>query len=169
MPQHPRLESRGHALLLTRRALTQSLIGLPERHAWSRPASATFSIGEVTREVWRREAYWLWPPELPAPRLEERPDVVGLLYALLRHRAVTEELLMRSSDADLDRVYVSEARLEEGAEPRPLGAILDTIIRGELYAAVQTATLRCLQQPDWPGIGEAWDAAAEAALGPRDG
>ena len=89
------------------------------------------------------------------------------MYALVRVRAVTEEVLMQASDEDLDRVYVSQARSHEGDEPTTLATILDMIMHADLYAAAQMQTLRSLLEPDWPGVRESWDNAVEAVAESR--
>lgn len=165
MATHPRLEARGYALLATRRALMQSLAGLPESQLWRSPAAgadaAVASVGEMTRAAWQREQYWLWPSELPAPQFDEQPDLAGIFYALARHRGVTDELLFRSTDDDLDRPLGSTARDGDG-EPRTLDWILHEIARAELFDAAQVQYARTLLQPGWQGAREAWERAAEA-------
>ena len=140
---NPRLEARGYALMATRRALTQTLAGLDDVALWQ-PIAGVESLGGLAREAWQQEFYWLWPPEIPPPSIDAEPPLTGVLYALVRHRGVTEEMLMRSEDADLNRVYVSESRMREDAEPRTLAAILDAVMQGELFAAGQAQTLRCV-------------------------
>ena len=163
---NPRLEARAYALMTTRRALTQALAGLSLDQLWAPIAESGRSLGDIARSVWEQEAFWLWPAEIPLPQLEQRPALEGLLYALVRHRGVTEHLLMDSGDVDLDRVYVSQARGgadDDGVhEPTTLGVILETILRNELFAAAETATLRRLVDPSWADNREAWDNAAEA-------
>ncbi len=163
---NPRLEARAYALMATRRAFTQSLAGLDEALLW-RPVAGAESLGALARQTWEQEAYWLWPPEIPAPAIDDQPSLVGVMYALVRHRGVTEEMLMRSEDGDLDQVYVSEARMREDAAPRALGEILDEILRNELYAAGRGQALRSVIEPDWAGAREAWDNAVEAVASSR--
>lgn len=164
---NPRLEARAYALMTTRRALTQALAGLSVDQLWAPIAESDRSLGAIARGVWEQEAFWLWPAEIPPPQLEQRPALEGLLYALVRHRGVTEHLLMDSGDADLDRVYVSQARAGGEHEPTTLGLILETVLRDELFAAAETATLRRLVDPSWAGSREAWDNAAEAVARSR--
>ncbi len=162
MVDHPRLEARAHAFFLVRRAFMQSLMGLRDSDVWRTPGGGAASVGEIVRSAWLREWRWLWPPETPAPELDERPNLAGLLYALGRYRAVTEELLRGADDNALDRVYVSQARRHDGAEPRTLGWILDEVMRNELYDAAQVNYLRSLWQPEWDGAQEIWLRAATA-------
>ena len=168
VPDRPnlRLEARAYGLMTTRRALTQALAGLSVDQLWAPIAESGRSMGAIARSAWEQEAFWLWPPEIPPPQLDQSPALEGLLYALIRHRAVTEELLMGCSDDDLDRIYVSRARggAKDGAdhEPTTLGAILESMMRDELFAAAEAATLRRLIDPSWAGNREACDNAAEA-------
>lgn len=158
---NPRIEARGYALLLARRALQETLSGLPEALLWKAPGEASASIGEIARAAWTREMYWIWPQGALAPELEERPSLAGVLYGLVRFRGVTEELLMRSSDADLDRPYVSDMRSQDGSEPRTLDWIVAELIRSELFDTAQLQYVRGLWQPEWFGARETWDRAAE--------
>lgn len=163
---NPRLEARGYALMATRRALTQTLAGLDDAALWQ-PIAGVDSLGGLAREAWEQEFYWLWPPEIPAPRIDPEPPLTGVLYALVRHRGVTEEMLMRSEDTDLDKVYVSESRMREDAEPRKLSSILDAVMQGELFAAGRAQTLRLVLEPGWEGSRESWDNAVEAVAASR--
>ncbi|MCZ6708052.1 MAG: hypothetical protein O7A71_08930 [Chloroflexi bacterium] len=167
MSEVSRLEARAYGLLVVRRTLTQSIANLTTDLLWRPPVADTLSLGDLAREAWQREAHWLWPPEIPAPTLEERPGVRGTMYALVRVRAVTEEMLMQVSDEALDRVYVSQARSHEGDEPTTLATILDTIMHADLYVAAQMQTLRSLLEPGWPGVRESWDNAVEAVAESR--
>ncbi len=153
--------------MTTRRALTQALAGLSADQLWAPIADSSQSLGDIAQGVWEHEGFWLWPAEVPSPELEIRPSVEGLLYALVRHRGVTEQVLMDSGDDDLDRVYVSEARSSVEHEPTPLGRILETVLRGELFAAAEMGALRLLVDPSWVGNREAWDNAAEAVARSR--
>ena len=159
---NPQIEARGYALLLARRALQETLAGLPEDLLWRAPGEASPSIGEIARGVWTRELYWIWPADSPPPTLEERPGLAGVLYGLVRLRGVTEELLMRSSDADLEAPYVSDMRAQDGSDPRTLGWIVEELVRGELFDTAQLHYLRGLWQPEWIGAREMWDRAAAA-------
>ena len=169
MANHPRLKARGYALLATRRALMQSLAGLPERHVWRSPVGAATdgtnngvaSVGEITRAAWQREHRWLWPSTLAAPQFDEQPDLAGIFYALARYRGVTDELLFQSTDADLDQPHAAAARCGDG-ELRTLDWILHEIARAELFDAAQVQYARTLLQPGWPGAREAWERAADA-------
>lgn len=165
-PARLRLEARAFALMATRRALTQCLAGLEDGRFWQ-PVGGEPALGEVVREVWEREAYWLWPPEVPGPAIPEHPSVTEAMYALVRHRGVTEELLMRSTDADLDRIYVSDARQQEDAEPATLRWALDRVLFGDLHDAARMSALRLVVEPGWGGAREAWDNAAEAVAASR--
>jgi hypothetical protein len=165
MVDSPRVEDLARALLLARRALTQSLFGLRDEWLWRPPKDAPAGeppIGALVCAVWEREGYWLWPPALPPPRLEPRPGLSGLLYGLVRHRAVTEDLLLRTTDADLEAPYLSAARRAEGAPGVPLAVILPRLAAEELEAVPPLQRLRRGWQPDWSPPAEAWQQALGA-------
>lgn len=148
-------------MLLARRAMQETLSGLPEEVLWKAPGEASLSIGEIARAAWTREMYWVWPQGMPVPELDEQPSLAGVHYGLVRFRGVTEELLMRSSDADLDQPYVSDMRSQDGSEARTLGWIVAELVRGELFDTAQLQYVRGLWQPEWFGARETWDRAAE--------
>ena len=114
-------EAYGYALLLTRRTLTQALAGAPIE-LLSRPAAV--ATGELTTlqacavRSCSRERWWVWPRELPLPKLPEPSSLADLLYALVRHRAVTEELLMTATADDLAAVWHTLTR--HAVTPKPI-------------------------------------------------
>ncbi len=149
-PPQGRLEALAFALFATRRTLTQTLVGLSDAQLWS-PGRDGRSAGAVVRGAWDREFHWLWPPDLDAPALPVTPTLVEALYALVRHRAVSEELLMAASDADLGRSHRSRATHDA---PRSLAAVLTFVAGAELTDAEWLAARRLEVDPNWAGVDE---------------
>lgn len=165
-PPESRLEAMAFALFAVRRALTQSLVVLPAPLLWRR-AGPEASPGEIARAAWQREFHWLWPCDLAAPDLPAQPTLVEVLYGLVRHRAVTEELLMAATDADLSRPHHSRATVDAD---RDLGSVLSLVTREEFGDLERMERVRSRLQPEWPGIGEHMERATRAvaeALAPR--
>ena len=159
-PPRDRLEALAFALFATRRTLTQTLVGLPPARVW---AGADAAPGAVARGACDREFHWLWPAALEAPSLPVTPSLVELLYGLVRHRAVTEELLMTAEPAALERPHDSRIARADG---RTLAEMLAHVATAELVDAERLAAARIAFEADWAGAEEllarARDAVAEA-------
>ena len=164
-PPESQLEAMAFALFAVRRALTQSLVALPAPLLWRR-AGAEASPGEIACGAWEREFHWLWPCDLAAPDLPAQPTLVEVFYGLVRHRAVTEELLMAATDADLSRPHQSRATVD--AE-RDLGSVLSLVTRAEFADLQRMGRVRSRLEPDWPGIGELMERAERAVAKGRGG
>jgi hypothetical protein len=149
-PPQSRLEAHAFALFAARRALTQTLVGLTDAQLWA-PGRDGRSPGAIARAAWDREFHWLWPPDMDAPPLPATPSLVEALYALVRHRAVSEELLMAASDADLERPHLSRATRDA---PRSLAEALRFVARAELADAERLAVDRRARDPGWAGADE---------------
>lgn len=158
-PPESRLEAIAFGLFAVRRALTQSLVGLPAPLLWPE-AGEEPAPGAIARGAWDRELFWLWPRDLAAPNLPAQPTLVEVFYGLVRHRAVTEELLMAASDDDLSRPH--ESRATVGA-PRDLASVLLQVTAAELADLDRLHALRLRAEPDWGGIGELLARARQAA------
>ncbi len=157
----PHLEARAFGLLQARRALTQALTGLAESDLWR--AVDGLSAGAIAREAWQDEGDWVWPAHLPPPDLEPQPGLRGVFYALVRYRAVTENLLLAARDADLDRPYASQATRTAGRSAPMLAWILDHLMAADLDRAARLQAWRRRLQPDWPGITPELERARAAA------
>ena len=168
-PPESRLEAIAFGLFAVRRALTQSLVGLPGSLLWHARGEDP-APGAVVRGAWDREFQWIWPRDLEAPALPAEPTLVELFYGLVRHRAVTEELLMAASEADLSRQHESRATLNA---PQDLGVVLVQVASLELGDLERLYDWRLRAQPEWGGIGElltrARAAVAEAGTTPAAG
>ena len=164
-PPQSLLEAKAFALFAVRRALTQSLVGLPLLLLLRREGAAA-SLAEIARGAWDREFHWLWPRDLAAPELPAQPTLVEVFYGLVRHRAVTEALLLRSSEADLDRPHESRATLEA---PATLSSVLERVGTAEFAEVELIGRRRARLQPEWAGIAELLDRAGRAVASSRTG
>ena len=156
-----RLETSAYALLAVRRALLESVIGMPDALIWTAPRSAYRrgwpSMGAVLAGAAAREERWLWPAAFPPPDPFAAETLVQLLYILARRRAVTEELLMEYTDTDLTRPHLTVT-----GSDRALGVVLRELAAWELQDAAVLRALRAQLQPDWHGVGTAWMDGLEA-------
>ena len=144
-PPESRLEALAFAIFAVRRTLTQTLVGLPDGRLWPEGAE---SPGAIARGAWDREWHWLWPAEMEAPALPATPSLVEVLYGLVRHRAVTEELLMATNAVALDRPHVSRSAVAQG---RSLAEALTHVALAELADADRLARMRAGFEGDWAG------------------
>ena len=150
-PPQSRLEAHAFALFAARRTLTQTLVGLTDAQLWVEGRDGR-SPGAIVRAAWDREFHWLWPPDMDGPPLPATPSLVEALYALVRHRAVSEELLMAASDADLERPHVSRATRDA---PHSLAAVLTFVAAGGVGGRrMPGRPIGGRWNPDWPGVDE---------------
>ena len=169
----PDAEAYGYALLLTRRQLTQALAGAPEAmldrptpDAGAEPAT----LRACAERSCQRERWWLWPRELPPPRLPPPENLSDTLYALVRHRTPTEEVLMTATADDLAAAWYTADR--QAVTPRriSLADSLRALAEEELELGATALNLRAALDPHWsepPDLRER-AAAAVARLAEAD-
>ena len=151
----PDAEAYGYALLLTRRLLTQALAGAAAELLDRRPSATSADDGETTtlracaERACERERWWIWPRELPVPQLPPPQNLADLLYALVRHRTPTEELLMTAEADDLAAAWYTAAR--QAVTPRriSLADSLHALAREELQIGNAALDLRAELDPNW--------------------
>lgn len=151
----PDTEAYGYALLLTRRLLTQALAGATDELLDRRPPAASADDGEpptlraCAERACERERWWIWPRELPVPQLPPPSNLADLLYALVRHRTPTEELLMTAEADDLAAAWYTAAR--QAVTPRriSLADSLHALAREELAIGNAALDLRAALDPHW--------------------
>ena len=138
-------EAWGYALLLTRRLLTTALAGADEDMLHQPTPHG--SLADCARQACADEAALLWPRALPPARLDPPQTRVELLYALVRHRAVTEELLMQATDAALQQPHPTRASDLAQDIPPTLQQALAELAARELHLAQQATTIRQHHEP----------------------
>ena len=101
-------EAWGYALLLTRRVLTTALAGATEDQLHR--VTPIGSLADCASEACGAEAQLIWPEDLAPAQLDPPQTPVQIMYALVRHRAVTEEILMRASDETMEQAWWTRAK-----------------------------------------------------------
>ena len=162
MDVNARVEDLGAALLAVRRALTQSLVDLPDGALWRSHADGGPSIAATVLAAAAREGEAFWPPDLPSPALPARPALVGVFYALVRYRAVTEEVLMGATDADMVRPYRSAAVRRQAFPAQTLESVLADVMASELAATARVRHLRGRDGADADESAAIWMAGVTA-------
>ena len=163
----PDAEAYGYALLLTRRLLTQALAGadggiLDRRADDSVAAGDPPTLRACAERACERERWWIWPRELPVPQLPPPSNLADLLYALVRHRTPTEELLMTAEADDLTAAWYTAAR--QAVTPRriSLADSLHALAREELEIGNAALDLRAALDPNWSEPPDLRERAAAA-------
>ena len=153
-------EAWGYALLLTRRVLTTALSGVSE--AQLHCAAPLGTLADCVAEACAAEAGLVWPETLPPAQLDPAQTPVQALYALVRHRAVTEEVLMQATDAAMRQVWWTRAGRLAQDPPRPLTESLRQLAERELAVAIRSADIRAQIDPDWSAQPELAERARQA-------
>ena len=169
----PDAEAYGYALLLTRRQLTQALAGAPEAML-DRPApdadGEPATLRACAERSCERERWWLWPRELPPPQLPPPENLSDTLYALVRHRTPTEEVLMSATADDLAAAWYTADRQAVTPKRISLADSLRALAEEELELGAAALDLRAALDLHWsepPDLRER-AAAAVARLAEAD-
>ena len=133
-------EAWGYALLLTRRVLTTSLAGASESQLHEVTELGT--LAGCVSDACRNEAELIWPEDLPSARLEPAQTPVEFMYALVRHRAVTEEILMRADEETMQQGWWTTAKRLAQDPPQSLAASLQQLALMEFAAATKASMIR---------------------------
>ena len=163
----PDAEAYGYALLLTRRLLTQALAGVDGGILDRRPSDGA-AVGEpptlraCAERACERERWWIWPRELPVPQLPPPSNLADLLYALVRHRTPTEELLMSAEADDLAAAWYTAARQAVTPKRISLADSLRSLAREELQIGNAALDLRAALDPHWSEPPDLRERAAAA-------
>ena len=140
-------EAWGYALLLTRRVLTTSLAGATE--AQLHQATPLGSLADCALESCTAEASLIWPEDLPPAQLDPPQTPVQVLYALVRHRAVTEEILMQASDETMQQAWWTRARRLAQDPEQTLTESLQQLALQEFASAVKATMIRTRIDTEW--------------------
>ncbi len=158
-------EAWGYALLLTRRVLTTALAGTSE--ADLHEPTPQGSLADCAAQSCVAEASLIWPEELPPPQLEPPQTPVQILYALVRHRAVTEEILMRASDDTMRQVWWTRAKRLAQDPEQTLSESLRLLAERELQLAQRAVEIRQRIDPQWRAQDGLSERAAQALSAAR--
>ena len=157
-------EAWGYALLLTRRVLTTALAGATEDQLHQ--VTPLGSLADCASEACAAEAGLIWPEDLAPARLDPPQTPVQVMYALVRHRAVTEEVLMGASDETMREVWWTRARRLAQDPEQTLTESLQQLALEEFAIATRSASIRARIDPEWsaqPELAERAQAAIGAA------
>ncbi len=158
-------EAWGYALLLTRRVLTTALAGatLEQLHQ----PTPLGSLADCAVEACAVEASLIWPEQLPPAQIEPPHTPVQILYALVRHRAVTEEILMQATDETMHQVWWTRARRLAQDPGQTLTESLQQLALEEFVIASRSANIRAQLDPEWSAQPELGQRAQQAIADAR--
>lgn len=157
-------EAWGYALLLTRRVLTTALAGATEEQLHQ--PTPIGSLSDCAAEACSAEASLIWPEDLPPAQLDPPQTPVQILYALVRHRAVTEEILMQASDETMQQTWWTRAKRLAQDPEQTLTESLQQLALQEFAIATKSANIRAQIDPEWlrqPELAERAQQAIAAA------
>ena len=158
-------EAWGYALLLTRRVLTTALAGATEAQL-HRPTPIG-SLADCAADACTAEAKLIWPEALPPARLEPPQTPVQVLYALVRHRAVTEEILMQATDETMQGAWWTRSKRLAQDPEQTLTESLQQLAVQEFAIATKSANIRARIDPDWSAQPELAERAQQAIAAAR--
>ena len=158
-------EAWGYALLLTRRVLTTALAGADETQLHQ--PTPIGSLADCAAEACAAEANLIWPEDLPPAQLDPPQTPVQVLYALVRHRAVTEEILMQASGETMQQAWWTRAKRLAQDPEQTLVDSLQQLALEEFAIAVKSANIRAMIDPDWSPQPELSERAQQAIAAAR--
>ena len=153
-------EAWGYALLLTRRILTTALAGATTEQL--QQPTPLGSLADCAIESCTAEANLIWPEDLPPAQLDPPQTLVELLYALVRYRAVTEEILMGASDEMMRQIWWTRAKRLAQDPEQTLAASLHQLALEEIAIANRSASIRAQIDLEWTPQPDLTDRAQQA-------
>ncbi|MDE2967820.1 MAG: hypothetical protein OXS30_10110 [Chloroflexota bacterium] len=140
-------EAWGYALLLTRRVLTTALAGASEDQLHE--STPLGSLADCASEACTAEANLIWPEGLLPAQLDPPQTPVQVLYTLVRHRAVTEEILMRATDDTMQQAWWTRAKRLAQDPGQTLTESLQQLAMQEFASAVKATMIRTRIDTEW--------------------
>jgi hypothetical protein len=153
-------EAWGYALLLTRRVLTTALAGATETQLHQ--STPLGSLVDCASDACTAEVQLIWPKDLPPAQLDRPQTPVQILYALVRHRAVTEEVLMQASDETMQSIWWTRAKRLAQDPEQTLTESLQQLALQEFAVATKSVSIRAQVDPDWSPQPELAERAQQA-------
>ncbi len=158
-------ESWGYALLLTRRVMTTALAGATlEQFHQPTPIG---SLVDCVIEACAAEARLIWPEDLPPAQLDPPETPVQIMYALVRHRAVTEEVLMQATDETMSGAWWTMAKRLAQDPAQSLTESLQALAMHEFAVGAKSASIRAQVDPAWSPQPELAERAQQAIAAAR--
>ena len=157
-------EAWGYALLLTRRVLTTALAGATEDQLHQ--PTPIGSLADCATDACTAEASLIWPEDLPPAQLDPPQTPVQIMYALVRHRAVTEEILMQATDETMQQTWWTRAKRLAQDPEQTLSESLQELALNEFAVATKSVNIRAQVDAEWspqPELAERAQNAIAAA------
>ena len=158
-------EAWGYALLLTRRVLTTALAGATEDQLHQ--PTPIGSLADCATEACTAEANLIWPEDLPPAQLDPPQTPVQIMYALVRHRAVTEEILMQATDETMQQTWWTRAKRLAQDPEQTLTDSLQELALNEFAIATKSANIRAQVDAEWSPQPELAERAQNAIAAAR--
>ena len=158
-------EAWGYALLLTRRVLTTALAGATEDQLHQ--PTPIGSLAECATDACTAEASLIWPEDLPPAQLDPPQTPVQIMYALVRHRAVTEEILMQATDETMQQAWWTRAKRLAQDPEQTLTDSLQELALNEFAIATKSANIRAQVDAEWSPQPELAERAQNAIAAAR--
>lgn len=158
-------EAWGYALLLTRRVLTTALAGATEEQLHQ--PTPIGSLADCASGACTAEAKLIWPETLPPPQLDPPQTPVQILYALVRHRAVTEEVLMQATNETMQQAWWTRSKRLAQDPEQTLTESLQELALEEFAIATRSASIRGQIDPEWTAQPELAERAQRAIAAAR--
>ncbi|MCY3732747.1 MAG: hypothetical protein OXG42_00555 [Chloroflexi bacterium] len=158
-------EAWGYALLLTRRVLTTALAGATEEQLHQ--LTPIGSLCDCASEACTAEAKLIWPETLPPAQLDPPQTPVQILYALVRHRAVTEEVLMQATDETMQQAWWTTAKRLAHEPEQTLTESVQQLAVQEFAIATRSANIRAQIDAEWSRQPELAERAQQAIAAAR--
>ncbi len=158
-------EAWGYALLLTRRVLTTALAGATEVQLHQ--PTPLGSLAGCATEACTAEVNLIWPEDLPPAQLDPPQTPVQFMYALVRHRAVTEEILMQATDETMSQSWWTRAKRLAQDPEQTLTESLQELALNEFAIATKSANIRAQVDAEWSPQPELAERAQNAIAAAR--
>ena len=158
-------EAWGYALLLTRRVLTTALAGATEDQLHQ--PTPIGSLADCATDACTAEASLIWPEDLPPAQLDPPQTPVQILYALVRHRAVTEEILMQATDETMQQAWWTRAKRLAQDPEQTLAESLQELALNEFAVATKSVNIRAQVDAEWSPQPELAERAQNAIAAAR--
>ena len=158
-------EAWGYALLLTRRVLTTALAGATEDQLHQ--PTPIGSLADCATDACTAEASLIWPEDLPPAQLDPPQTPVQILYALVRHRAVTEEILMQATDETMQQTWWTRAKRLAQDPEQTLAESLQELALNEFAVATKSVNIRAQVDAEWSPQPELAERAQNAIAAAR--
>ena len=148
-----------------RRVLTTALAGATEDQLHQ--PTPIGSLADCATDACTAEASLIWPEDLPPAQLDPPQTPVQILYALVRHRAVTEEILMQATDETMQQAWWTRAKRLAQDPEQTLAESLQELALNEFAVATKSVNIRAQVDAEWSPQPELAERAQNAIAAAR--